>query len=75
MSKLPRITGKEAISALKKANFIEVRVRGSHCYLYHEEKDKIVTIPVHRGKILAPKTLKSILNQANISIDECRKLL
>jgi len=43
MNKLPRITGKEAVSALKKAGFVEIRMRGSHC------------------KILAPKTLKSIL--------------
>jgi len=75
MNKLPRITGKEAVSALKKAGFMQIRMRGSHCYLYHEEKDKIVTIPVHRGKILAPKTLKSILNQADITIDEFKELI
>ena len=75
MSKLPRVTGKEVMRALERAGFREVRVRGSHHYLYHDEKDKLVTIPVHAGKTLAPKTLKAILNQAGISVEELRDLL
>jgi len=75
MNKLPRIMGRETIGALKKAGFAEVRMRGSHCYLYHEGKDRIVTVPVHSGKVLAPKTLKSILKQADMSVTEFKKLL
>ena len=75
MNKLPRVTGKEVVKALKRARFVEVRIRGSHHYLYHEEKDRLVTVPVHAGKTLASKTLKAILNQANISIDKLTELL
>ncbi len=73
--KLPRVTGDKIVRALKKAGFEEIRTRGSHCYLYHPEKDKLVTVPVHAGKIVAPKTLKSIMKQAEISIDELKELL
>ncbi|WP_369425696.1 type II toxin-antitoxin system HicA family toxin [Methanothrix sp.] len=73
--KLPRITGDKVVRALKKAGFVEVRTRGSHCYLYHEQKDRLVTVPVHAGKIIAPKTLKSILKQAGISTEEFEMLL
>jgi predicted RNA binding protein YcfA (HicA-like mRNA interferase family) len=75
VSRLPRITGREVINALNKTGFTEIRIRGSHHYLYHQDKDKVVTVPAHSGKILASKTLKSILNQAGISTDELRKLL
>jgi len=43
--------------------------------LYHEEKDRLVTVPVHAGRIIALKTLKSILNQAELSVDEFIELL
>jgi len=32
-------------------------------------------VPVHAGKILKPKTLKGILDQAGISMDTARELL
>jgi len=34
-----------------------------------------VTVPVHAGEILHPKTLLSILEQARITLDEFRDLL
>lgn len=33
MSKLPRISGRECIKALAKANFVELRQQGSHVVL------------------------------------------
>ncbi len=73
--KLPRVTGDKVAKALNRAGFVEIRMRGSHCsnfkkfdqnasQLYHEQKDRLVTVPVHAGKIIALKTLKSILKQA-----------
>jgi predicted RNA binding protein YcfA (HicA-like mRNA interferase family) len=70
VSKLPRITGKEAVGALKRAGFALIRVRGSHHYLYHDVKARIVTVPVHAGETLAPKTLQSILAQAGLTVEE-----
>jgi len=34
-----------------------------------------VTVPVHAGEILYPKTLLSILEQAGLSVEEFRELL
>lgn len=70
MSKLPRITGKDAVKALQQAGFAHIRTRGSHFFLYHQDKDKLVTVPVHAGMILAPKTLKSILTQAELTVEQ-----
>lgn len=68
--KLPRISGQKILHALGKAGFEEIHIRGSHHYLYHETKDRIVTVPVHSQKIIAPKTLKSIPGQADISVED-----
>ncbi len=43
--------------------------------MYHSEKDRLVTVPIHSCKIIAPKTLKSILKQADISVEDFIKLL
>jgi predicted RNA binding protein YcfA (HicA-like mRNA interferase family) len=73
--KLPRTTGAKVVSALRKAGFEVVVIRGSHHYLYHAQRDVIVTVPVHPKKTLAPKTLQTILFQAGITVDEFRALL
>ncbi len=78
MPKLPRITAAEVISALKRLGFIQVRQRGSHVILKKQfanqnEPQEIIEIgcvvPLHQGTI-AVGTLKSILNQAGISVEE-----
>jgi predicted RNA binding protein YcfA (HicA-like mRNA interferase family) len=73
--KFPRVTGDKVVRALQRAGFSVVHVRGSHHYLHHPERDCIVTVPVHAKKTLAPKTLASILEQAQLSGEEFSSLL
>ncbi|HEY8814152.1 MAG TPA: type II toxin-antitoxin system HicA family toxin [Candidatus Dormibacteraeota bacterium] len=75
MPRLPRITGDEALRALRKAGWREVRRRGSHVMLHHENRPGRVVVPVHAGGILKPKTLLSILDQAGIDAEQLRGLL
>ena len=63
------------MKALRRAGFEQIRCHGSHLYLYHRTRDALVTVPVHAGKTIAPKTLQSILKQAGISPDEFAQLL
>lgn len=70
MPKLPRCTGRELISALKRLGFREIRSRGSHFTLFNSETGAICTVPVHAGETLAPKTLQTILDQAGLTIEE-----
>jgi len=75
MSKLPRIPSTLVIRALKRARFYEYHRSGSHIQLRHPDNpDLRVTIPFQR-KDLAPKTLKSILKQAGLTVDEFINLL
>jgi predicted RNA binding protein YcfA (HicA-like mRNA interferase family) len=65
--KLPRnLSGAEVIKALQRLGFEWVRQKGSHVRLRHLSKK--VTVPLH--KELRPKTLESILEQAQITIEE-----
>lgn len=75
MAKLPRVPSVLVIRALKRARFYEYHRSGSHIQLRQPDYINLrVTIPFHK-KDLAPKTLKSILKQANITVEEFMKLL
>lgn len=66
MPKLPRLSGAEVIAALARLGFEQVRQRGSHVVLRRAEKGCVV--PLH--KELATGTLRGVLRQAGISIEE-----
>ena len=75
MPKLPRIPSILVIKALKRAGYFEYHYAGSHIQLRHiTDKSKRITIPFHR-KDLSPKTLKSIISQAGLTVEEFIKLL
>lgn len=74
MTRMPRITGKKVVAALKRAGFTAVRVTGSHHHL-HKPGNKLVTVPVHAGETLSPILLKSILEQAGLTVEELIELL
>ena len=74
MTRLPRVSGKEVLAALKRRGFKVINVEGSH-YQLHRPGSKLVTVPIHRKEILPPKTLKSILEQAGLIVEELLELL
>ena len=67
MTKLPRITGQRLITALRKAGFDVIRVRGSHHFLSHPDGRHTV-VPVHRGEIMGPGTMGSV-NVGSLMMD------
>lgn len=75
MPKLPKLSGKEVLSALLKGGFYVHHQSGSHARLFHSQKPELkATIPIH-NKDLPERTFKSILKQANISEEEFSKLI
>lgn len=74
--RLPHITGTEVIRALRRAGWYFHHQRGSHVYLRHPNNPGLrVTVPVHSRETIKPKTLRAILKQAEMSIEEFQKLL
>lgn len=75
MSRLPVISGQEMVRALSKIGFTIVGRKGSHVRL-KRRRDKeilIVIVPMHHE--LAKGTLKSVLRQANLTVEDLLRLL
>jgi predicted RNA binding protein YcfA (HicA-like mRNA interferase family) len=70
MPELRRVSGREAIRALEKLGFEQVRQRGSHVILKKQTPtgDVGCVVPLHRE--LAIGTLRGILKQAGVTPDE-----
>jgi predicted RNA binding protein YcfA (HicA-like mRNA interferase family) len=73
MTKLPRISGRDCVSALLKLGFQIKRQHGSHIILRRDTPFAQVVVPDHSE--LDTGTLRSILRQAAISPDEFVSLL
>ena len=73
--RLPRITSTELLAALRRAGWDVVRQRGSHMRLAHPERSIRVTVSVHAGHIIKPGTLRGVLEQAGLTVDELVELL
>ena len=74
MSRLPRISGKEAVRVFRRIGFQTVRTRGSHVFLRHPD-GRVTTIRVHSGEILGPGLLRSILRDVELSGEEFSRQL
>lgn len=74
MSKLPSLTGKEVITALSKAGFEVIRVRGSHHILVHSDGRRTV-VPVHAGETIGTGLMTQILRDCQLDREEFRNLL
>jgi predicted RNA binding protein YcfA (HicA-like mRNA interferase family) len=74
MSRLPSLTPREVVAALKKAGFEERRQRGSHLFLRHPERNVLTTVPMHASD-LPRGTLKAVIRQAGFTEDEFNALL
>jgi predicted RNA binding protein YcfA (HicA-like mRNA interferase family) len=74
MPRLRRVSGREAIRALEKLGFGQVRQRGSHV-LRKETPEGAAgcVVPLHRE--LAIGTLRAVLKQAGVTADEFTKSL
>jgi predicted RNA binding protein YcfA (HicA-like mRNA interferase family) len=70
MPKLPRISSKEAIRALERLGFEQVRQTGSHVVMKKITEDRLAgcVVPMHRE--LKVGTLTGILKQAGVTVEE-----
>jgi predicted RNA binding protein YcfA (HicA-like mRNA interferase family) len=69
-AKLPTVSGDELIRALAKFGYVAVRQKGSHVRLRHSsDPQRIpVTVPMHRE--IAFGTLRRILRDASITVEQ-----
>lgn len=73
MTKFPRISGRDCIAALSRAGFNVRRQESSHIVLRRNDPFAQLVVPDH--KELDRGTLRAILRQAGISIEQFIDLL
>jgi predicted RNA binding protein YcfA (HicA-like mRNA interferase family) len=70
--KIPRdVNGSEAVRALRRAGFAVLRQTGSHLILRNESRT--VVVPQH--KPIKPGTLKGLIEQAGLTVEQFAELL
>ena len=76
MPKLPQVSGKDTIKALRKIGFITIHQRGSHVKLSRliDKQKQTIIVPLH--KIIKAGTLRNgILKPINLPTEDFIKLL
>jgi predicted RNA binding protein YcfA (HicA-like mRNA interferase family) len=74
-SKVPRVTGEEAVRAFCKDGYVIVRTSGSHRYLRHPKRPIALSIPVHKGKTLKVGLLASKIKDSGMTVEQFIALL
>jgi predicted RNA binding protein YcfA (HicA-like mRNA interferase family) len=76
MSKMPSVNPDDCIKALQKAGFYVSRQKGSHVQMRRNEPQPARTVPVPVSKKPLPRgTLRSIIRQAGLTVEEFTALL
>jgi predicted RNA binding protein YcfA (HicA-like mRNA interferase family) len=70
MAKVPSENYDRIVAALERLEFTVVRQRGSHIRLERKLPDRTIRITVPAHKPVKRSTLKHILKQADVSLDD-----
>ncbi len=73
MTKLPSISGLDCIKALQKIGFYQKRRESSHIILRRNDPFTQVVVPDHT--VLAKGTLRAIIRDADLTVEEFIDLL
>lgn len=73
MRGLPVISGRDCVVALEKAGFVVKRQTGSHIVLRRSDPFAQLVVPDH--KVLDRGTLRAIIRQSGLSVNEFARLL
>ena len=74
MPAVPAIRGSQVVKALEKAGFAVARITGSHHIMRHPD-GRNTTVPVHGGRDIRPGTLRSVLRDAKLTVEDFQDLL
>lgn len=73
MSKLRPAKPAEVMRVLEKKGFCLIRQSGSHA-IYRHPDSRWTTVPIHSGKDVAKGTLRKILKDVGITVEEFERM-
>ena len=75
MTRLPSLTTRDVIKKLKRAGFVfDRQAKGSHEIWYNPTTKRRTTIPNHPGVDIPKGTLRAIIKEAGITVEEFLEL-
>ncbi|RLG25446.1 type II toxin-antitoxin system HicA family toxin [Methanosarcinales archaeon] len=75
MTRLPSLTARDVTTKLKKAGFVfDRQAKGSHEIWYNPITKRRTTIPNHPGADIPKGTLKAIIKEAGLTLEEFSEL-
>ena len=72
--RLPVVTAREVIKVLERLGFQRIRQSGSHATFRHPD-GRWTIVSVHAGKTIPSGTLRKIIRDAGLAVDEFVDLL
>ncbi len=75
MTRLGSYSGDEVVRAFKRAGWHVARRKGSHVIMEKEGSDATPSIPVHKGKDVKKGTLRNLIRDAELSVEEFLKMV
>jgi len=74
--RLPALKPRDVIRALEKAGFVVARIKGSHHFMVHrDDKTRMTNVPAHASHDVPRGTLRDIIKQAGLTVEEFLDLL
>ncbi len=70
MSKLPSVPARDVIRIAEKIGFAFDRQKGSHAVYLRVSDHRRLVVPVHKGRDLKPGTLRGIIDDMGLSVEE-----
>jgi len=70
LTRLGSYKGEEVVKAFQRAGWKIARQRSSHIILEKEGHEATLSVPVHKGKNVKRGTLRDLIRDAKMSMDE-----
>jgi len=70
MSRLGSYTGTVIVQAFQKAGWSISRQKGSHVAMEKPGQEATLSVPVHKGKDVKRGTLRALIKDAEMTVDE-----
>jgi predicted RNA binding protein YcfA (HicA-like mRNA interferase family) len=74
MPRLPRVSAREVVAALRRAGFMERRQTGSHLTMHDPTTGTRVIVPMHGGDMKVG-TVHDIIQRAGLTVEQFIELL
>jgi len=70
MARMPQLSGPEVVRRLERLGFVQDHCKGSHVVMVNSTTNRMTVVPVHGSKPLKKGTLKAILRQAGVTLEQ-----